>query len=34
MFNFDYITNWQEIFDHTYRILIFGGSVSGNTFIV
>ena len=39
MFNFDYITkeekkepnpNWPEIPDHPYRILIIGGSGSGN----
>ena len=39
MFNFDYITkedikehnpNWPEIPDHPYRILIVGGSGSGN----
>ena len=38
MLNFDYITkedlkqqssNWPEILDHTYRILIIGGSGSG-----
>ena len=38
MINFDYITkddikehipNWQKIPDHTFRILIIGGSVSG-----
>ena len=40
MFNFDYIikgdtkkhnTNWPEIPDHRYRILIAGGSGSGKT---
>ena len=40
MFNFDYITkeyikernpNWPEISDHSYRILIIGGSRSGKT---
>ena len=40
MFNFDYITkehikehnpNWPEIPDHSYRILIAGGSGSGKT---
>ena len=40
MFNFDYITkedieehnpNWPELPDHPYRILIIGGSGSGET---
>ena len=40
MFNFDYITkedikepnpNWPEIPDHSYRVLIVGGSGSGKT---
>ena len=40
MFNFDYITeenikvynpNWPEIPDHSFRILIVGGSGSGST---
>ena len=40
MFNFDYITkegikehnpNWPKIPDHSYRILITGGSGSGKT---
>ena len=40
MFNFDHITkedikehypNWPEISDHPYRMLIVGGSGSGNT---
>ena len=40
MLNFDYITredtkehnpNWPEILDHLYRILIVGGSGSGET---
>ena len=40
MINFDDVTkedakehnpNWPQIFDHPYRILIFGGSESGET---
>ena len=37
MFNFDCITkkehnsNWPEVLDHPYRILIIGGSGSGKT---
>ena len=40
MFNFGYITkknikehntNWPQIPDHPYRILVVGGSVSGKT---